>query len=404
MRVAVIEPAGKGGMIHYAWQLCDAMAGAGADVTLVTDQSYELDALPHRFQVEKLLHLWDPKPDESIPSGKLKRAVRGAGYYAQWGRLVRYLRRVRPDVAHFGDIRFATDLVPLSGLRGSGIVLGDICHNVRPFALGGSAAGSFDAGRLVAAGYRRIYRLFDVVFVHFERNRAEFVERFPSARRTETIVHGNEAIFRLLADPDVTAATVRARLGIASDAPVVLFFGTLSRYKRLDLLVESFGEVVREIPDAQLIIAGFPVGGFDPQRLAVQAREAGIETNVRVLSRYIASSEVQAWMEMAAVVVFPYDVVYQSGALHVPLTFGRPVVATAVGAMCDVVRDGVTGVLVRPGDREALSEAMIRALRDPESSARMGSIAAADQETLFSWRRNAEVILETYDGILRGRR
>lgn len=401
MRVAVIEPAGKGGMIHYAWQLCDAMAAAGAEVTLVTDQSYELDALSPRFHVEKLLHLWDPKPEGAGRSGKLQRAVRGARYYAQWGRLVRYLKKSRPDVAHFGDIRFATDVVPLTALKGSGIILGDICHNVRPFALGGAAAGGFHAGRLVAAGYRRIYALFDAVFVHFERNRTEFLERFPGVKRAETIVHGNESIFRLLADPAVDGSRVRAELGVDPEAPIVLFFGTLSRYKRLDLLIESFAAVLRAVPRAQLVIAGFPVGGFDPGLLTRQAIDAGIRRSLHIVPRYVASSEVQGWMEAATVVVFPYDVVYQSGALHVPLTFGRPVVATAVGAMRDVVRDGISGRLIPPGDRAALTGALIEVLTDPHSAAEMGRNAAIDQETTFSWRRNAERILETYDGILR---
>ena len=62
MKIVYIEPAGKGGMIHYAYQLCRALVENGAEVTLLTDDTYELDELKAPFAVEKLLSLWDAKP------------------------------------------------------------------------------------------------------------------------------------------------------------------------------------------------------------------------------------------------------------------------------------------------------------------------------------------------------
>ena len=81
MRVFVVEPLATGGMIHYAYQLCTAMAAAGADVTLVTAESYELDAMPHNFTVEKRIKWWslhDAQAAEtpSTTLGKVWRKVR----------------------------------------------------------------------------------------------------------------------------------------------------------------------------------------------------------------------------------------------------------------------------------------------------------------------------------------
>ncbi|HEY7676234.1 MAG TPA: hypothetical protein VIG69_04130 [Candidatus Methylomirabilis sp.] len=52
MRVAMVETGGWGGIAHYAWNLCQALAGEGADVCLLTNERYELGGLPRAFRVE----------------------------------------------------------------------------------------------------------------------------------------------------------------------------------------------------------------------------------------------------------------------------------------------------------------------------------------------------------------
>ncbi|HEU5162719.1 MAG TPA: glycosyltransferase family 4 protein [Thermoanaerobaculia bacterium] len=405
MRIAIVEPAGKGGMIHYAWQLAGAMAEAGAEPILITARDCELAALPHAFAVEPLLRLWDPKAEGDAGPAirrKVRRGARAARYYREWIRLARFLRRLRPDVVQFGDIRFATDLAPLAALRRSGLRLADVCHNVHPFAVSGAAAGTFSANGLQRRLYRRIYRQFDAVFVHFERNRAAFEESFGSFDLVRTIVHGNESIFEDLRALSLDASSLRRELGITPDADVVLLFGTLSRYKGVDLLVDAFAEVKRRVPRAHLVLAGFLVGGLSEEEVRSRAHAAGIGGSVTMIPRYIPADAVGAWMDLASVVVFPYDAVFQSGAVHVPLTFGRPVVATAVGAMSEVIRDGETGLIVPPRDRDALAGAIATLLQDRAKAAEIGRAAAEEQRTRFAWSRPAEVMLETYRELIGG--
>ena len=175
-----MEFAGRGGMIHYAYQLARAMAEAGADVTLITDRHYELDALPHPFRLRKILRLWDPKPAGEAGSGprRLRRLGRAFLYYREWLRLALHLRREQPDLVQLGDIRFPGDLVPLLFLRFLGLRLADVCHNVFPYAAGGQAAGLFRRSALDRFLYRRIYRRFERVFVHFEDNRRGFLAAY----------------------------------------------------------------------------------------------------------------------------------------------------------------------------------------------------------------------------------
>jgi glycosyltransferase involved in cell wall biosynthesis len=391
VKIVVVEFAGKGGMIHYVFQLCRAMAADGADVTLITATQFELAGLPHDFRVEPIIQLWDPKAqDAGSVWRKLRRVVRAFRYYAEWLRVIRRVAALKPDVVQVGDIPFPSDLLPLWLLRRKAPLFADVCHNVNPF----DAGGGFGRSRWKRLIYRRIYRLFDVVFVHFPRNAAEFTKAF-GVNRTEVIRHGNEALFEELRDRDVDATTLRRRLGIAGDERVVLFFGTLSRYKGVDVLLEAFPRIHRET-GARLVLAGYPFHDFDVAAHQELAERAGVADSVTWATHYIASEEVAAWMELASVIVFPYRDIYQSGAIHVAQTFGVPTVASAVGAMQDVVEHEVSGLLVPPEDPEALVDAVIRLLRDRDLAARLGSRFAADARGPFSWSANAETMLARY--------
>lgn len=389
MKIVYLEPAGKGGMIHYAFQLCRALAGAGAHVTLLTARNYELAELAHPFRVEASIDLWDPKPAGRVSNApwavawrKVRRAGRALRHYRQWLQQIRRVGELAPDVVIIGDIRFPFDLFPLLLLRRKARVLVDLCHNVHPFAAGG---GLFDRSRWNALFYRRIYRLFDRVFVHFERNRKEFAESF--GREPGVIVHGNEDIFRDLQHAGCNAATLRQRLGIDAKEKVVLFFGTLSHYKGIDVLLDAFPAIRRDT-GARLVIAGFPAPDFD-----LRAHQARGGDGITWVPEYVDSGEVVAWMELASVIVFPYRDIYQSGALHVAQTFGVPIVASAIGAMKDVVEDGKSGVLVTPENADALAAAVTRLLHDRDLAQRLGAQAARDAQGPFSWTTIASRIL-----------
>ncbi|HEX7190863.1 MAG TPA: glycosyltransferase family 4 protein [Thermoanaerobaculia bacterium] len=390
MKIVVIEFAGKGGMIHYVFQLCRAMAAASADVTLITSKQFELASLPRNFEVQPVIDLWDPKAnDAGTLFRKLRRIGRAFRYYAEWLRVIRLVGAMGPDVVQVGDITFPFDLLPLRLLRRKAPLFADICHNVNPF----DVAGGFRQSRWKKFFYKRIYRLFDVVFVHFDRNAAEFARSFPS-RRVVVIKHGNEGLFEEMRDPAVDAAALRKRLGIGGE-PVVLFFGTLSHYKGVDVLIDAFPRIHRET-GARLVLAGYPFHDFDVDAHRARARRAGVGDFVTLVPEYVASEEVAAWMQLASVIVFPYRDIYQSGAIHIAQTFGVPTVATAVGAMKDVVEDGISGLLVPTEDVDALTSAIVRLLQDRDLALRLGAGFAEDARGPFSWGANAATILAVY--------
>ncbi len=397
-----MEFAARGGMIHYTYQLCRGLAAAGVDVTLLTDRHYELDALPHPFCLEKRLSLWDPRPAGPRPPAWVRvprRALRAVVHWREWARAIAFLLRRRFDVVQLGDLRFASDLVFVLVMRALGVPLVGICHNVRRFSPR-QEGGAFRVGLPGRLAYRWIYRLLLRVVVHFEVNRDELLSTFGvPPERVVVIRHGNEAIFEELRDAAVTRAHVLRRLGWSSGEKVVMFFGSLSHYKGVDLLLEAFARAREGRPCARLAVLGQALAGFDDSKLVRQARDLGIEGDVRFEAGYVSTGEVAAWIEAASVVVFPYRDVHQSGALHVAQTLGAPLVATDVGAMSDVVKDRVTGLLVPPGDVDSLAQAIGELLDDEALARRLGEKAARDARERFSWEGIGRELAASYAGL-----
>ena len=409
VRVSVVEFLGRGGMVHYAYQLCRALAEEGAQVELLTDHDYELETLPHNFAVRRVFKLWNPRPEGGVVwSSSLRarvvrlarRSKRAAMYYRDWWRLVRLVRRERPDVVQFGEIRFATDLLPLLALRATGARLADVCHNVAPFDVSADSSKITKESRLYRAFYRRIYACFDAVFVHSEVNRREFVRLYGGPpRRIHVIPHGNEGMFVAPDGGGRQGAGLAGELGLKAGAPTALFFGTLTKYKGLEYLLDAFAEVRRRLPEAQLVVAGFPNPDVDVAALRARAEAAGISGAVKFYLRYVPLEEVAGLFAASDVVVFPYLMIYQSGALQVAYSFGKPVVATDVGGLSEAVVDGETGLLVPPRDAGALAVALAELLGDPVRARRMGERGRELSETEYSWGRIALSVRRVYEGI-----
>jgi glycosyltransferase involved in cell wall biosynthesis len=189
---------------------------------------------------------------------------------------------------------------------------------------------------------------------------------------------------------------LQRELGIRPHQPVVLFFGTVSRYKGVENLIEAFPAVQRAT-GARLVIAGFPAKEVDPDALKARAAELGIGDHVSWFLDYVPNERVVPLMELSTVAVFPYHAITQSGALQVAYACGKPVVATRVGGLPDVVEDGKSGLLTPAQDPTALADAITRIVRDPVTAAKMGEHARMLAETKYSWRVVAETMKAAFE-------
>ena len=219
-------------------------------------------------------------------------------------------------------------------------------------------------------------------FIVMSRSVEKDLLRMKPAARYEFVHH---PVYENFAG-DFTKAAAREKLGINS-GPVILFFGYVRRYKGLHILLEAM-KLVREKLDVTLIIAGEFYDSKEPYQKQIEA--LGLGNSVKLLDRYIPDNEVGLYYAAADVVALPYLSATQSGIVQICYHFNKPVIATDVGGLPEVVRDGMTGFVIPAGDAAAFAGAILRYFEGNHEAAFSRHVAEAKK--MFSWDRMAEAI------------
>jgi glycosyltransferase involved in cell wall biosynthesis len=180
----------------------------------------------------------------------------------------------------------------------------------------------------------------------------------------------------------------RRALGLEA-GPTLLFFGYVRRYKGLHVLLEALAEA-RTSMDVRLMV----VGEFydEEQSYREQITRLGLGDAVHLNADYVANDRVGTYFSAADAVVLPYLSATQSGIAQIAYNFDRPVIATDVGGLGEVVLDGRTGFLVPPGDPHALASA-IRKFYDEHREAAFAA-AAREEKRKYTWEAMAGALEE----------
>lgn len=140
----------------------------------------------------------------------------------------------------------------------------------------------------------------------------------------------------------------------------ILFFGIVRKYKGLDVLLRAMPRVLSEV-ECNLVVAGEFYDSIE--RYEEIIRQSGIEKSVRLENRYIANEEVPALFEEADALVLPYLSATQSGVARIAIMNRLPIIASQTGGLSESVGEGY-GLLVPPGDADALADALIRYFKE----------------------------------------
>jgi len=170
---------------------------------------------------------------------------------------------------------------------------------------------------------------------------------------------------------------------LSFDRPHLLCLGRLAPEKGFRSALQAFGSLITRFPSAHLTIAG---GGPERTALEEQVKCLGLCQSV-TFHGWIPPQEVPALINTASLVVMPS---YREGLPLVAIEaalMGRPVVATLVGGLPEVVVHQKTGLLVQKDDVHALSEAISFLLSHPAESVRMGEAARSRSLEVFSLER-----------------
>lgn len=195
--------------------------------------------------------------------------------------------------------------------------------------------------------------------------------------------------------PDSTFTDVKSKYGLG-EGPVILSVGRLIERKGQECLIRAFRGVMEAFPGARLVFAG---RGPMLERCKALAHELGVATSV-VFAGYVDEMALAALYRLCDVFALPAGDAGRGQVEGFGLVFAeagaysKPVVGGRSGGVEDAIIDGETGLLVEPGDVDALADMLLRLLRDPAYARRLGEAGRQRVETELNWRAFTQRMLD----------
>jgi glycosyltransferase involved in cell wall biosynthesis len=296
-----------------------------------------------------------------IPLGSLVRPINPVRDLLALCALLGHIRRERPDIVH--------------------------THTSKAGILGRLAARMAGVPHIVHTPHGHVFyghfgRVTAHLFLTLEKYFASFTEKTVALTDGErkdyldlevgaadnilTIHSGVDVEEMIISDLDVAAK--KKSLGVDPAAKLIGFAGWLLPIKGPGHLLSAMPAVLQEHPDATLVLVG--KGNMEPA-LRQQADRLGLNEHVRFLGW---REDVREIMPLFDVFVLPSLNEGMGRVLVEAMAAGRPIVASRVGGIPDVVRHGETGLLVMPHDTLSLAESISMLLRDSAQAERMGAM------------------------------
>lgn len=176
----------------------------------------------------------------------------------------------------------------------------------------------------------------------------------------------------------------------------ILFTGYLSPYKGLKYAVKAMEEINKSFPQIKLVVAGTGTPDFD---MTSYMRN----TNIIFINRFITSGELASLIEYSKFVVCPYIDATQSGVIMSAFALNKPVLATRVGALHEMIGDNERGMLVPPKNHEAIAKAAIKMLQNNTLQSMSKNIDVCYSVGTNSWNNIALSIKELYYELIKKR-
>ena len=190
--------------------------------------------------------------------------------------------------------------------------------------------------------------------------------------------------------------TVKAEFGIPSDCKVVGVVGRISEQKAQDDFIKAARIISQHEPETVFLIVGATENPALLERLRRLTTELGLDDKVRFIGYVADIPKIYAALD---VLVVPSRWEGFGLVLVEAMAAGKPIVATHVGAIPEVVADGETALLVPPSDPPAIAAAVVSILSDPERAHAMGR-RGVERAMLFSWEHVSGRLEDLYTRLL----
>ncbi|VAW54788.1 hypothetical protein MNBD_GAMMA06-608 [hydrothermal vent metagenome] len=221
------------------------------------------------------------------------------------------------------------------------------------------------------------------IFVHRDVIRTQFLELNPAIDKSQVLItpHGDYDFFRNINSSNTT-----------EEPDTILFFGRISVYKGLIHLTEAVTLIRNKHPNLKIIIAG-------NGELGEQVQQALQDDIYEVHNRFIGDEEVPTFFNRARLLVLPYIEASESGVIQVGKAFNMPIISTQVGGIPEAVIDGKTGIIVPPGNPQALANAIDLLLTDKNKYNEIKQNIQIEDKNRPGWKEASVTIANTYQTV-----
>ncbi len=360
MKIIIVSTAYplRGGIAHYIALLGEALSKRHEVHTITFRRQYPSFLFPGKTQEES---------GEGIHAAPAPQLVDSINPF-NWIAVGRSLRKQQPDLVIFKY--WLPFFGPCFGTiarwvkRGTRTKVLFICDNIIPHE-----HRPFDV-----AFTRYAFRPVDYFIVQSRAVEQQLKEFWPGA--TYRLVP--HPVYNIFGNP-MDKQEARRALGIPG-ARVLLFFGYVRAYKGLQVLIRAIASLPPEM-DVRLMV----VGEFydDEQKYRTLVRELDVEDRIIFNSDYVANDKVGRYFSASDAVVLPYISATQSGIAQIAYNFDKPVIATDVGGLAEVIIDGKTGYVVPPEDASRLAAA-IKKFYDEGQEAEFAA-RVRQEKSKYSW-------------------
>lgn len=184
----------------------------------------------------------------------------------------------------------------------------------------------------------------------------------------------------------------RKKLGLPLDQQICLFVGNLYPVKGIPFLLKAFSQLIARTTDVHLYFVG---GGSLKKSLQAQAKDLGIDSQISWMGRK-PYEEIPTWIQSADVMVLSSLSEGLPSILLESMACGKPMIATDVGGIAEVLQDGETGCLVPAQDAEKLATALTDLfVENPHKIQQLGEKAYQVSQN-YTWQQNARRIIDCY--------
>ncbi|MFV0268564.1 MAG: glycosyltransferase family 4 protein [Draconibacterium sp.] len=287
-----------------------------------------------------------------------------------------FCRKLIPDIIHFDGIVPRT-LAGIWSLRKIPLV----CSIHDPVRHKGEENWKKELARKIS------FPLIDRFLLHSEAMKEQFLATYSGIRPTRVV---NSA----LAAYNIYSQWVKAP--IEDDGRTVLFFGRLSTYKGIEVLLQAAPIIAEHINGVRIIIAGKPVYDYNLPTPPLLAHKGKFE----IITNYIDNGLLATLFQRATVVACPYIDASQSGVVLTAYGFNKPVIVTDIGGLPEYIWRKKTGFIVPPDDHQELAHAICNILDNQELQQEVKSNIEQMKSNEWNWQTVAANNVKIYSEIV----